>query len=81
MAGSSIVIEEVKTSECPSGTGAPKCYPGLNEGELMRAYINTPCEIGATYRWVQLAEAVMIVDGVRYSGLLGKARTVYCEGP
>ena len=46
----------------------------------MRAYINTACEVRATYRWVQLAEAVMIVDGVRYSGLSGKARTVYCRG-
>ena len=78
--GSSIVIEKVKTSSCPSGTGEPECYPNLNKRALMRAYINITCEVGATYRWVHLADARMYVNGVLYSGLSGKARNEKCEG-
>ena len=81
VAGSSIIIEEVKTSSCPSGDGEPNCHPGLDHNRLMRAYINTPCEIGATYRWIHVAEGRMYVNGTLYSGLSGKARNVECEGP
>ena len=82
--GSDFTIEAEKTSYCPSGTGAPKCYPNLHprpsNKTLMEAYINAPCEIGTTKRYVQIAFAELTVDGVTYSRLLGKKADVECEG-
>ena len=79
--GSSIAIEEVKNSSCPSLRGEPECHPTLRKGTLMMAFINTDCEIGTTHRWVQLADARMYVNGNLYSGLAAKAANVACVGP
>ena len=78
--GSNFTIEAVKTSYCPSGVGDPDCYPTLNGGVLMRGYINAPCEIGTTRRYVHLALGQLTVDGVTYSGLTGSGRDVDCDG-
>lgn len=79
--GSSIVIEVVKTSSCPAGTGEPDCYPSLDDGGLlMRAYINTECEVGKKYRWVHIADARLYANGTVYSATLGRSRNVKCKG-
>ena len=81
--GSDFSIEAENESICPSRVGKPRphCYPTLRHSEIMRAYVNTACTIGATDRWVELAEATMTVDGIIYSGLSGSVADVYCEGP
>ena len=53
--GANFTIEAVKTSICPAGTGGPACHPTLDDGVLMQAYINAPCEIGTTKRYVHMA--------------------------
>ena len=74
-------VEAVKTSVCPSGAGEPDCYPTLRNKILMQAYINAPCEIGTTKRYVQLAYATLTVDGLTYrSELRGQAGDVNCTG-
>ena len=81
--GSEVVIMATNNSVCPSRLGDPRpeCFPNLKKKLLMRAFVNVACEIGTTYRWVHLAEGVMVVNGVRYSGLAGSVRTEECEGP
>ncbi len=78
--GSDFTIEAVKTSFCPSGVGEPDCYPTLNGAILMRGYINAPCEVGTTKRYVHLSIGRLTVDGVTYSGLTGSGRDVDCDG-
>ncbi len=78
--GSNFTIEAIKTSYCPSGLGAPDCYPLLNGGVLMRAYISAPCEVGTTKRYVHLARGLLTVNGVTYSALTGSAGNVECDG-
>ncbi len=78
--GSNFTIEAVKTSYCPSGVGDPDCYATLNGGALMRRYINVPCEVGTTRRYVHLNIRQLTVNGVTYSGLIGSARNVDCAG-
>ena len=63
-----------------SGVGDPDCYPTLNGGVLMRGYINAPYEVGTTKRYVHLAIGRLTVNGVTYSGLIGSARNVDCDG-
>lgn len=80
--GSDDVIMATNNSLCParSGNPRPECYPNLKRRLLMRAFVNVACEVGTTYRWVHIAEGVMIVEGVRYSGLAGSARSEECGG-
>ena len=78
--GSDFTIEAVKTSYCPSGVGQPNCYPTLNGDILMRGYINAPCDIGTTKRYVHLAIGRLTVGDTTYSGLIGSGKDVDCEG-
>lgn len=80
--GSDSVIMATNNSLCPARVGNPRpeCYPNLYKKLLMRAFVNIACEVGKTYRWVHIAEGVMIVEGVRYSGLAGSVRTEKCTG-
>ena len=79
--GANFTIEAVKTSICPAGTGGPACHPTLDDGVLMQAYINAPCEIGATKRYVHMAYATMTVDGITYASRLdGRRADVNCTG-
>ena len=79
--GANFTIEAVKTSICPAGTGGPVCHPTLDDGVLMQAYINAPCEIGTTKRYVHMAYATMTVDGIIYASRLdGRRADVNCTG-
>ena len=45
--GSWVTIAQ-NTSNCPSGTGSPSCYPNSTAPyNMMTAYVNEPCEVGS----------------------------------
>ena len=79
--GSWVTIAQ-NTSNCPSGTGSPSCYPNSTAPQnMMTAYVNEPREVGSTKHYLQLATYTLTAGGNSYFGATYNQNRVECVGP